>query len=113
LVVEVTASTASYDLHDKLRAYRRNGVQEYIAWRVLDSAIDWFSLQNDEYVRLEPDEEGMIESRVFPGLWLDVPAMLSGDLAGVLKKLQEGLASTEHTGLLERLGTAPDSGAAV
>src|SRR3954452_3734073 len=36
LVVEVAASTASIDLNAKLRAYLRNGVREYIAWRVLD-----------------------------------------------------------------------------
>src|SRR5262249_3059364 len=29
LVAEVAASSASYDLHDKLAAYRRNGIQEY------------------------------------------------------------------------------------
>src|SRR5215210_2167848 len=39
LVVEVAASSASYDLHDKLRAYRRNGVLEYVVWRVLDRAV--------------------------------------------------------------------------
>ena len=33
LIVEIAASSASYDLHDKLRVYRRNGVQEYIVWR--------------------------------------------------------------------------------
>uniref|UniRef100_UPI000312C783 Uma2 family endonuclease n=1 Tax=Dactylococcopsis salina TaxID=292566 RepID=UPI000312C783 len=30
LVFEVTASTVSYDLHDKKQVYRRNGVQEYL-----------------------------------------------------------------------------------
>lgn len=30
LIVEVASSSASYDLHDKLQVYRRNGVQEYI-----------------------------------------------------------------------------------
>jgi len=39
LVIEIAASSASYDLHDKLRAYRRKGVQEYIVWRTLDRAI--------------------------------------------------------------------------
>ncbi|MDR5639075.1 Uma2 family endonuclease, partial [Thermosynechococcus sp. PP42] len=32
LVVEIAASSAAYDLHDKLRVYRRNGVQEYLVW---------------------------------------------------------------------------------
>ena len=30
LIVEVAASSASYDLHDKKRAYQRNGVREYL-----------------------------------------------------------------------------------
>ena len=87
LVVEIAASSASYDLHDKMRAYQRNRVQEYIIWRVLDEAIDCFRLAGGEYVRVEPDERGIIESVVFPGLRLHVAKMLSGDLAGVLAEL--------------------------
>ena len=88
LIVEVAASSASYDLHDKLRAYRRNGVREYVVWRVLDRAIDWFRLREGEYVRVEPDARGVIESETFPALRLDVPKMLAGDLAGVLAALE-------------------------
>jgi len=77
LVVEVAASSASYDLHDKLRAYRRNGVREYVVWRVLDGAIDWFRLREGEYVRVEPDPHDVIESEVFAGLRLDVPKLLA------------------------------------
>lgn len=87
LIVEVSSSTASYDLREKLNVYRRNGVQEYIVWRVYDSQIDWFSLQDEQYVLLQPDENGIIESRVFAGLRLNVPAMLNGDLAQVLADL--------------------------
>ncbi len=36
LIVEIASSSASYDLHDKKKVYRRNGVQEYIVWRVGD-----------------------------------------------------------------------------
>jgi Uma2 family endonuclease len=79
LVVEVAASSASYDLHDKLGAYRRTGVREYVVWRTLDRAIDWLRLRAGEYVRVEPDERGLIESEVFPGLRLDVAKMLAGD----------------------------------
>ena len=87
LVVEVAASSASYDLHEKMRAYQRNGVQEYIVWRVLDDAIDWFRLVGAEYARVEPDAAGLIESSVFPGLRLNVKKMLAGDMAGVLADL--------------------------
>ncbi len=104
LVVEVSASSASYDLHDKLRAYRRNEVQEYVVWRVLDRSVDWLVLREGVYERLEPDAAGVLRSERFPGLWLDVPALLAGDLAAVLATLQEGLASAEHTTFVERLG---------
>src|SRR5205814_1868669 len=40
LVVEVAASGASIDLHDKLRAYERAVMQEYIVWRTIDWAVD-------------------------------------------------------------------------
>lgn len=30
LIVEIAASSAAYDLYDKKRAYRRNGVKEYL-----------------------------------------------------------------------------------
>jgi Uma2 family endonuclease len=87
LVFEVAASSASYDLHDKKDAYRRNGVPEYVVWRVLDDAIDWFRLEAGEYARVEPDAAGIIESATFPGLRLDVPKLLAGDLAGVFAAL--------------------------
>ena len=88
LVVEVAASSASYDLHDKLEAYRRNGVREYLVWRVLDNAVDWFRLREGQYVRLEPDAEGVIESEEYPGLRLHIPSLLTGDRANVLAWLR-------------------------
>ena len=103
LVVEVAASSASYDLHDKLRAYRRNGVQEYVVWRVLDGIVDWLILREGAYERLEPDEAGILKSACFPGLWLATTALLAGEMPAVLATLQEGLASPEHAAFVERL----------
>lgn len=40
LIVEIAASTASYDFHIKRRVYERQGIQEYIVWRVYDQQID-------------------------------------------------------------------------
>jgi len=88
LIAEVAASSVSYHLHDKLNVYRRNGVQEYVVWRVYDQAIDWFRWQEGRYAPLEPDAEGILRSQVFPGLRLDAAAMLSGDLARVLAAAQ-------------------------
>lgn len=90
LVAEVAYSSASYDLHDKRKVYRRNGVREYIVWRVYEQSLDWFVLnEKGEYERLVSDAQGMLRSRVFPGLQLAVPALLTGDLAAVLESLKE------------------------
>ncbi len=102
LVVEVAASSVSIDLHDKKRAYRRNGVREYIVWRTLESQLDWFMLKADDYVR-QSDEQGIIRSEIFPGLWLAVSALLSGDMTTVLAVLQQGLNSPEHQASVQQL----------
>ena len=107
LVVEVAASSASRDLHDKLRVYRRNGVQEYVVWRVLDGALDWFELRDGTFVRVEPDADGRIESRVFPGLRLDVRALLDADIQRVLDVVRAGIAGDAHRGWVERFGETP------
>jgi Uma2 family endonuclease len=91
LVAEIAASSASYDLNDKLNAYRRNGVKEYIVWQMYENCLNWFSLQEGRYVPLQPDEAGVIRSSIFPGLWLAVNALQEGDLAQVLAVLQQGL----------------------
>jgi len=104
LIVEVAASSASYDLYDKKNVYRRNGVQEYIVWRVYDEAIDWFQLREGEYHRLTPGDDGIISSCVFPGLRLAVEALLSGDLPTVLAVVQEGAQTDKHATFVERLG---------
>jgi len=103
LVAEVASSSASYDLHAKLRVYRRNGVREYIVWRVLDQEVDWFVLRSGQYERLPLDAEGLYRSEVFPGLWLDPAALLRGDLATALAVVQHGLASPEHAAFATRL----------
>ena len=103
LVVEVAASSVSIDLHAKFRVYQRSGVREYLVWRVLDQAVDWFVLRAGQYERLVPDEQGLLRSAAFPGLWLDVAALLRSDLATVLATVQHGLASPEHAAFMARL----------
>jgi Uma2 family endonuclease len=103
LIVEVAASSASYDLGNKLNVYRRNQVQEYLVWQVYDQRLDWFRLRQGEYVPLQPDTEGIVRSEVFPGLWLAVPALLEGNLAQVLSVLQSKLATSEHAVFVEQL----------
>ncbi|MDA1017935.1 MAG: Uma2 family endonuclease [Planctomycetota bacterium] len=96
LIVEISSSSVSYDLHDKLTAYQRNGVREYIVWRVQDGEIDWFVLQESRFIRAAADERGVYRSAMFPGLWLESRALVQRDLAQVLDVLQAGLDSDEH-----------------
>ncbi len=88
LIVEIAASTISYDLQAKKCSYERNGVKEYIVWRTLDQQIDWFVLENGQYKNLAPDTAGIIHSIEFEGLRLNVSAILNGDMSIVLKTLQ-------------------------
>jgi Uma2 family endonuclease len=103
LAIEIAASTVSIDLHAKLRAYRRNGVREYLVWRVEDAALDWFCLEAGEYVPMQPDARGIVCSQCFPGLWLDTRAALKGDLKKLLATLRQGLASKEHAAFVKQL----------
>lgn len=96
LVVEIAASSASYDLHDKLPVYRRTGVKEYLIWQIEDQQFDWLYLQEGQYLTVEANAVGLVCSRVFPGLHLDVAALLTDDLAGVLQAAQVGTAGAEH-----------------
>jgi Uma2 family endonuclease len=103
LVAEVAASSVSIDLGKKLHAYRRNGVREYIVWRVQDRAIDWFVLREGRFEPLAPGADGLLRSEVFPGLWLDPAALLRGDLATVLAVVRRGVDSPEHAAFAARL----------
>jgi Uma2 family endonuclease len=102
-VCEISASSVSIDMHAKLRAYRRNGVKEYLVWRTEEGIVDWFELQQGSYVPLPADEKGLVRSRVFPGLWLDVPALFAGDLQKVFAAVDEGAATKEHRAFVNML----------
>ena len=106
LIVEIAASTASYDLHDKKALYSRCGVKEYIVWRVNDRAIDWFIQQGSSYQNLAPDSDGITRSQTFPGLWLDIPAMLSNNLPQVLAILNQGMSSEPYQAFHRQLQQA-------
>jgi len=107
LIIEVAASSASIDLHDKQHAYRRNGIREYIVWQIYSGRVNWWALHDDEYRPLAPDAAGVLKSEVFPGLWLHVPALLADDLAKVLMTLQQGIASDGHAAFVAKLAAHP------
>lgn len=96
LIAEIAASSASYDMHQKKRVYARNGVKEYLVFQVYEQKVDWFVLQDGVYQSLQPDEQNVWRSELFPGLWLDAAAFWNDDLSQLLQTLQQGLATPEH-----------------
>jgi Uma2 family endonuclease len=96
LIAEIAATSASYDLHEKLKVYQRSGVREYLVWRTLDQQFDLLSLNPGNHQAIAPDAQGILRSQIFPGLWIDSEALFAGDLAKALATLQTGLASNEH-----------------
>jgi|ERR1051326_3389667 Uma2 family endonuclease len=106
LALEICASSQSIDLRDKLIAYRRAGVQEYLVWCTVEKNFTWLLLGKDDYHPNSPDSKGIIRSQVFPGLWLDMQSLLALDAAKVLQSLQLGLNCPEHKAFLAQLTAA-------
>jgi Uma2 family endonuclease len=102
-VAEVAASSAAIDLHAKHTAYLRNGVREYVVWRVFDRAIDWFVSREGRFDRLVLKEGRRLESEVLPGLWLDPVALISGDMLSIGQTVQQGIATPEHAAFVASL----------
>ena len=83
LAVEVASDfSVGLDLGRKKELYCEAGVLEYIVFQ--QDRIDWFILEDGKYRSLLPDANGVIESRLFPGLRLQVQAMLDQDIATVI-----------------------------
>jgi Uma2 family endonuclease len=109
LLTEICGSSAAYDLHQKFDLYQAARIPEYLAILLYEREIRWHILVDNVYQLMPPDPDKIWRSRVFPGLWLDGDAMLAGDMARVLAKLDEGLGSPEHRAFVEKLAKARKS----
>jgi len=87
-IAEIAASSASYDLHQKRRTYLRAGVLEYLVWLADEDRLIWWQLKHDDYVEIQANAEGLLESGSFPGLVIDPPALTTGELATALARLR-------------------------
>lgn len=85
-IAEIANTSADYDLGRKMRLYEGAGVGEYVVWRTADQSIDCFRLVNGSYTR-EPFSHGVYSSAAFPGLHINVAALLTGDIAEALAAL--------------------------
>lgn len=101
LLAEIALSSVAIDLHAKKDDYQDAGVIEYIVVCVEEEQVVWFDLQRSRQLRA--DDEGVIRSRVFPGLWLDTKALIEEDSLRLIETLNRGLAAPEHRKFVEKL----------
>ena len=107
LIVEVSLTTTSYDLFEKKSLYQSAGVDEYVVMLLPLREVRWSRLEGGVYRPVSASPEGVLRSSVFPGLWLNVPALVEGRMKEVLETLQHGLDSAEHEQFLERISKGP------
>ncbi len=103
LIVEVAASSRARDLGPKAKLYLKAGVCEYLTALVEEERIVWRELHQAEWRDVAADGDGILRSRVFPGLWLHEAAMWRRDLAKVLDVLGQGMASAQYAEFAQAL----------
>jgi Uma2 family endonuclease len=100
-VIEVAVTSRGVDLNAKRRQYARYGVREYVVACVKEQMLRWFDLAAGQ--ELPPDANGVCRVRTFPGLWIDGKALFAQDYAGLMRTLNEGLATPEHAAFVREL----------
>ena len=103
LVAEVAYSTANIDLHAKRLDYESAGVKEYVVVLVGSRQVFWFTRGRKGFAEHKPGEDGILRSKVFPGLWLDPAAVFDLNGRRILAVLRQGLASLEHAAFVAKL----------
>jgi hypothetical protein len=109
LVMEVSKATRFIDLGPKRADYERAGVREYVVRALEPDEVIWHERREGRLVAVDPGQDGLYRSVVFPGLWLDPRALVADDLAGVLAALERGLATPEHAAFVARLAAAREA----
>lgn len=103
LMVDFTTSHQTFDIREKLGAFRRLGVVEYLVWWANDQKLDWYCLEQEKYALNLPDSNGVLTSPSFPGLRLNLSALLNRSSAAVMATLRKSLESPDHAGFVARL----------
>ena len=55
-----------------------------------------FILVQGKYREIQPEVDGLLRSRVFPGLWLDPEALWNCNYSALAVVIQKGTATSEH-----------------
>lgn len=104
--MEISGSSIEIDLGPKLELYQRAGVREYITVEIPANRITWRMLEGGSYAIQHLAQDGILRSKIFPGLWLDVAGFCADDSAKVNEALNAGLDSEEHQRFVGRLAAS-------
>lgn len=104
LLAQIADSSRNLDLHQRKDDYERAGVVEYLVVCVAERELHWFNFASSRPIKA--DRQGIFRSRVFPGLWIDQPALFDRDSARIMAAVQEGLVSRQHAAFVKRLQAA-------
>jgi Uma2 family endonuclease len=94
LVVEVSFSSKTYDLGQKLTTYRASGVREHITVLIKERRVEWRVLSGTKYRKLHATHEGILSSPNFAGLWLDTEALFPLDRPRLFAAVDRGAKAT-------------------
>ncbi len=106
LAIEICVTSTEVDFGPKLALYQVAGVQEYITVETLGKRIIWRELLEGSYKPLQPGFDGVLRSRAFPGLWLNIAAFWADDKSGLLATLKSGMDTPEYQAFAARLQAA-------
>ncbi|HEY9869425.1 MAG TPA: Uma2 family endonuclease [Candidatus Obscuribacterales bacterium] len=104
LVAEIALSSQAIDLGLKKKRYAMFGVLEYIVVCVRPRRIQWFDLPSGR--TLAADSNGILQSVVFPGLWINRRALLELDYQGCMRTVEQGLQTKAHEEFVLKLASA-------
>jgi hypothetical protein len=103
LIIEVGRSSKARDRGPKMALFGRAGVRKYLTFAVEEKELVWRELIDGQYHPLKSDEDGILRSGVFPGLWLDAAALIAGDGNRLMEVLRQGVASPGHASFVSSL----------
>lgn len=103
-LAEIAYSSKDIDLGEKRTDYQQAGVIEYLVVCIAEQELHWFHFPSGKPIK--PDRQGVYRARVFPGLWINGPALLARNSKQLAKVLRQGLASPGHARFVKRLQAA-------
>jgi hypothetical protein len=100
LVIDTFPGDSMLDFAERCKLFRKNGVQEYIAWQVGMPRPRWLRLKDGDYMELDVAGSETIQSTALPGFMLNMPAVEKRDWLAIHAGIRNGTNSREHNAFI-------------